>query len=482
MLNRRDILLAGAAGAAGLLGGCAAPGDVRRSRAARHNPPAPWLDELERRSFQYFWDTADARTGLVPDRWPQPSFASVAAVGFGLSAYCIGAARGWVTREQARGRCLATLRFFHQAVQGPQAQGVSGYKGFFYHFLDIPSGHRHGRNELSTVDTALFLAGALHAQAFFTAADGAEREIRDLAQALYERVQWPWAQARGAAISHGWHPESGFIAYDWKGYNEALLVYLLALGSPTYPVGADAYEAWASTYPGSWGVAHDQAHGQAQGQAHLRFASFFGHHFTHAWVDMQGLADAFLRSKGLDYFENTRRATLAQHAYALHNPEGWAGYGADLWGVTASDGPADVQRAFGGRMRQFRSYAGRGMGGAAAYDDGTIAPYGAGCSLPFAPELVLPGLEAMWRRPHATGRYGFFAVNPSFSFADVALLHGRLVPGAGWVDTDFLGIEVGPLLLMLANHRDDQVWRVMRGQPWLLRGLQRAGFRGGWMG
>ena len=434
------------------------------------------LADLERRSFDFFWDTGRADNGLVPDRWPTPSFASVAAVGFGLSAYPIGVARGWITRAQARDRTLATLRFFHNAPQGPQATGVTGHRGFFYHFLDMQTGHRFGTTELSTVDTALLLAGALHARAFFDGNDPAEAELRRLADAIYARVEWPWAQVRPPAIGHGWQPETGHLGSDWKGYNEAMLVYLLALGSPTHPVGPDAWAAWTSTYGRDWGTEY--------GQTYLRFPPFFGHQFTHAWVDFRGLQDEYLRAKGLDYFENSRRATLAQRAYAIANPEGWAGYGAEVWGVTACDGPVDAVLTFGGRSRRFISYAGRGMGGAHHYDDGTIAPYGAGSSMPFAPEIVAPALSAMHRRhgEHIYGRYGFYAFNPSFGFTDVKLTHGRVVPGFGWVDTDYLGIEVGPLLLMLANHRDGAVWAPLRGEPWLARGLQRAGFRGGWLG
>ena len=396
----------------------------------------------------------------------------MAAVGFGLSAYPIGVARGWVTREQARDRTLATLRFFHGAPQGPQARGVAGHKGFFYHFLDMQSGHRFGRTELSTVDTALFLAGALHARAFFDGGDAAETELRRLADAIYARVDWRWAQAQGPAISHGWHPESGFIKWDWKGYNESMLVYLLALGSPTFAVGADAWDAWTSTYDRSWGSDF--------GHQHLRFPPLFGHQFTHAWVDFRGLQDDYMRGKGLDYFENSRRATLAQQAYAIANPQGWAGYGREQWGVTACDGPADITREFNGKRRRFISYAGRGMG---EHDDGTIAPYGAGSSLPFAPDIVGSALTTMHQRHGAQiyGKYGFFAFNQSFTFSDVKLTHGSVLPGFGWVDNDFLGIEVGPLLLMLANHRDGSVWRPLRSADWLKRGLQRAGFRGGWL-
>ena len=480
-ITRRSLLVWAGALAAGVASsGCQtaalpAPGGDPAA-ALLSDTAAALLADLERRSFDYFWDTTNAVNGLVPDRWPTPSFASVAAVGFALSAYPIGVSRGWVTRAQARDRTLTTLRFFHDAPQGPQARGMTGYKGFFYHFLDMQTGHRFGTTELSTIDTALMLAGALHARAFFDGNDAAETELRRLADALYARVEWPWAQVRPPSIGHGWHPESGHIANDYKGYNEAMLLYLLALGSPTHAVAAEAWGAWTSTYERDWG--------HHFGQTYLRFPPLFGHQFTHAWVDFRGLADDWLRARGLDYFENSRRATLAQRAYAVANPEGWAGYGSEVWGITACDGPADVKRVFGGRLRRFISYAGRGMGGAHTYDDGTIAPYGAGSSLPFAPEIVAPALAAMHTRygTHIYGKYGFFAFNPSFTFTDVKLTHGRVVPGFGWVDSDYLGIEVGPLLLMLANHRDGAVWRTMRGQPWLLRGLQRAGFSGGWLG
>jgi hypothetical protein len=353
---------------------------------------------------------------------------------------------------------------------------MAGYKGFFYHFLDMKTGARFDKVELSTVDTALLLAGALHCQSFFDGNDATETQIRTLAEQLYAAVDWPWAQVRPPSIGHGWHPETGHIASDWKGYNEAMLVYLLALGSPTHPVAPEAWQAWTSTYDrDSWGSEY--------GQTYLRFPPLFGHQFTHAWVDFRGLQDDYLRRRGIDYFENSRRATYAQQAYAVANPEGWAGYGNNVWGVTACDGPADVARSFGGRTRKFTSYAGRGMGGASSYDDGTIAPYAAGSSAPFAPEIVLPALAAMRERYGAAilGRYGFFAFNQSFTFTDVRLTHGRIVAGLGWVDTDFLGIEVGPLLMMLANHRGELVWQAIRGNAHMKRGLQRAGFSGGWL-
>lgn len=479
--DRRHVL-AGIASIAmtAALPGCQSSSSSTASASPVSNPGSlppmeadAWLDDLERRSLDYFWQTTNAANGLVPDRWPTPSFASVAAVGFGLSAYPIGVARGYVTREQARQRVLTTLRFFRDAPQGPQATGMTGYKGFFYHFLDMQSGARFADVELSTIDTALFVAGALHCAQFFDGSDAAEAEIRSAARTIYERIDWPWAQPRPPAIGHGWKPETGQLASDYKGYNEAMLLYLLALGSPTHPVDASAWEGgWCSTYDRAWSTQY--------GQSLLYYPSLFTHQFTHLWIDFRGMADAYMRGRGMDYAENSRRATLAQQAYAIANPEGWAGYDDRLWGVTACDGPVDLEREWNGRIRRYISYGGRGMG---QYDDGTIAPYGAGSSIVFAPEIVVPSLLAMRERhgEHILGRYGYYAFNRSFTFTDVQLTHGRVVPGFGWVDTDYLGIEVGPLLAMLANHRGALVWSAMRTQPDLLRGLQRAGFSGGWL-
>lgn len=434
------------------------------------------LEDLEQRSFRFFWDTTDPRTGLAVDRWPTPSFSSIAAVGFALTAYTIGVGRGWIGRAQAVERVLTTLRFFRDAPQGPEPTGRAGYKGFFYHFLDMRSGTRHARCELSTIDTALLLAGMLACQAFFDASNADETRLRTLVDEIYTRVDWRWAQKRGPFVSKGWFPEHGFIRDDWNGYDEASFLYLLALGAPERPLAPQAWEAWCASCEQMWG-------GQRWGQPHLQFAPLFGHQFTHCWYDLRGLPDRWTAAKGLDYFENSRRATYAQRAYAIANPEGWAGYGANVWGVTACDGPLDARLSFGGRTRKFISYAGRGMGGARHHDDGTIAPYAAGSSLPFAPEIVKPALVEMHRRWGAEiyGPYGFYAFNPSFRFTDVKLRHGRIAPAVGWVDTDYLGIEVGPLLAMLANHRDERVWKTMRNSAAVRRGLERAGFQGGWL-
>ena len=429
-----------------------------------------FLDTLQRRTFGYFWDLTNTANGLTPDRSPTPSFSSIAAVGFALTAYPIGVERGYVSRAAARDRVLATLRFFWTAPQDSSAS-ATGYHGFFYHFLDMTTGQRFQTVELSTIDTALLLGGVLMCQSYFTDTDPAETEIRALAESIYTRADWQWAQHHPPAIALGWHPESGFIPYDWRGYNEAMLIYILALGSPTHPVGPDAWTAWTGTY--SWGT--------FEGQTHLGFAPLFGHQYSHVWIDFRAIQDTYMRGHSLDYFENSRRATYAQQAYGAANPGGWTGYGAQVWGLTASDGPANTTLSIGGQTRQFHTYFARGASFTEIQDDGTIAPTAAGASVAFAPELAIPALLTM-RRTYGTNlfsTYGFLdAFNPTFRGTPQ---QGRVDPQAGWFDTDYLGIDQGPILAMLENYRTGLVWRVMRGNPHIVTGLCRAGFTGGWL-
>jgi hypothetical protein len=432
-----------------------------------------FLDDLEERTFRWFWELADPHTGLVPDRWPTKAFASVAATGFGLTAYPIGVERGFVTREQARDRVLSTLRFLWQAPQGPQRSGVAGYKGFFYHFLVEDTGMRFETVELSTIDTTLLLGGVLVCGEYFDRDDAPEREIRKLARDLYERVEWDWVRPRPPRVGMGWKPEGGYLESDWHGYDEAMLLYIMALGSPTHPVDPAAWEAWTSSYRFlPW-----------QGQEYVAFAPLFGHQYSHLFIDFRGIQDAYMRGKGLDYFENSRRATLAQRQWAIANPRGWEGLGADVWGVSACDGPADLRLPVHGEQRLFFTYAGRGVGADFMNDDGTLTPTAAGGSVPFAPEVAIPALVAMRERygEPLYARYGFLdAFNPTFRY-DVPVHHGRVVPGVGWFDTDYLGIDQGPILGMVENYRSGLVWRLMRNNPDLRRGLERAGFRGGWL-
>ncbi|HJV61460.1 MAG TPA: glucoamylase family protein, partial [Albitalea sp.] len=235
--------------------------------------------------------------------------------------------------------------------------------------------------------------------------------------------------------------------------------------------------AFASTYGDTWG--------SFMGQQHLGGAPLFWHQFTHVWVDFRGIQDEFMRAHGLDYFENSRRATLAQRAYAISNPGGWKDYGANVWGLTACDGPGTMTAPdWQGRPRQFWDYSARGAGLRHTRDDGTIAPTAAAGSLPFAPEIVIPALQEMRRRFGSVvyGRYGFAdAFNTSFTATGVRLAGGQVVPGFGWVGTDQLGIDQGPIVAMIANHRSELVWNTMRRNTTLRRGLQRAGFTGGWL-
>ena len=463
MFTRRELIGAGALGLAGLSAGCVhLPGGASED---------VFLDDVQRRTFRFFWETTNPANGLARDRYPTPSFASTAAVGFALTAYPIGAERGFVSRGEAAARTLATLRFLWNAPQGDAPRGMTGHKGFFYHFVDMQTGARFEKTELSTVDTALLLGGMLFCQSYFDRPS--EREIHDLVERIYARVDWRWSAARPPTVALGWNPEKGFLPYDWIAYSEAMLVYLLAIGSPTHALGSDAWEAWSAGLSKHWGM--------EEGYEHVRFGPLFGHQYSHIWVDFRGVKDAFMRGKGIDYHENSRHATLAQHAYAVRNPGGWTGYGERLWGLTACDGPADVTVPVKGRPRTFRSYSARGP---ADFDDGTVSPTAVGGSIPFAPDLCIPALKAM-REDHGANLYGEYGYFDSLNLtvpASVPLKHGRHVPGRGWYDGDYLGIDQGPILAMIENHRSGLIWNVMRSNPHIRRGLTRAGFTGGWLG
>jgi len=452
-----------------LLAACATPPPP--PRPAANNDAL--LDDVQRRTFHYFWDLADAKTFLIPDRAPTPSFSSIAAVGFGLTAYGIGAERGYVTREAAADRTLATLRSMLAMKQGPDASGVSGYKGFFYHFLDMKTGERFETVELSTVDTALLVAGALFAQSYFDRDTPTEAAIRNAAEQLYARIEWPWEQVRANAISMGWTPEHGFHTYDWRGYNEAMIVIILALGSPTHPVDAGAWAEYMKT--ARWGTFY--------GQDHMLFAPLFGHQYSQVWIDFRGIQDPTIRAHGIDWFENSRRATLAQRAYAIDNPSKWRDYGENIWGLTACDGPMDATLVIDGRARTFHSYHARGATEGDVRDDGTIAPTAAVSSIAFAPEIAIPAIREMATRygDNLYAQYGFVdAFNPTLRTTD-QLKHGHVVPNQGWFDIDYLGIDQGPIIAMIENHRSELVWKTMKKNPHVVRGLKRAGFAGGWL-
>ncbi|CAP51326.1 Putative secreted protein [Xanthomonas campestris pv. campestris] len=440
-------------------------------------PPLPPLfSDIERRTFQFFWDTTNELNGLSPDRFPSRPFASIASVGFALTAYPIGIENGWVSRNQAIDRTLTTLKFFRDAPMGPQRTGKAGYKGFYYHFLDMQQGKRYDSwVELSSVDTALLMMGVLFTQSYYDGDDPREKEIRQIADTLYKRVDWRWLQQRAPLISMGWFPESGFIDHDWMGYNEAMMLYILALGSPTHGVEPDAWTVWTRTYNNDWGV--------YQGQEYLSFGPIFGHQYSHVWIDFRDIQDQYMRERGIDYFLNSRRATLAQRDYAIDNPMKWKDYGENVWGLTAGDGPQNTSQEYRGEQRQFRHYSSRGAGLRENFDDGTIAPTAAISSIVFAPEVVIPATEEMHKRygDFLYSSYGFLdSFNPSFNY-DIPLKTGRMVPDRGWVASDYIAIDQGPILAMIANYQNEFVWNVMKKNAYIRTGLERAGFTGGWL-
>ena len=440
-------------------------------------PPLPPLfSDIERRTFQFFWDTTNELNGLSPDRFPSRPFASIASVGFALTAYPIGIENGWVSRNQAIDRTLTTLKFFRDAPMGPQRTGKAGYKGFYYHFLDMQQGNRYDSwVELSSVDTALLMMGVLFTQSYYDGDDPREKEIRQIADTLYKRVDWRWLQQRAPLISMGWFPESGFIDHDWMGCNEAMMLYILALGSPTHGVEPDAWTVWTRTYNNDWGV--------YQGQEYLSFGPMFGHQYSHVWIDFRDIQDQYMRERGIDYFLNSRRATLAQRDYAIDNPMKWKDYGENVWGLTAGDGPQNTSQEYRGEQRQFRHYSSRGAGLRENFDDGTIAPTAAISSIVFAPEVVIPATEEMHKRygDFLYSSYGFLdSFNPSFNY-DIPLKTGRMVPDRGWVASDYIAIDQGPILAMIANYQNEFVWNVMKKNAYIRTGLERAGFTGGWL-
>ncbi len=427
----------------------------------------PFLDTLQARTLNWFLKVMPENTGLTPDRWPDPSPSSIAAVGFALTSYPVAAERGLITRKESVRRVLMTLRFLWRAPQNQQPAGAIGYRGFFYHFVATADGTRVWNCELSTIDTALLMAGVLFCQAYYHRPTRQEREIRRLADSLYRRVDWTWAAQGRPGIALAWTPETGMEKHNWHGYNEAMILYILALGSPTHPVPPEGWTYWTSTYV--WASYF--------GSEFVSFGPLFGHQFSHCWIDFRGIRDPYMSGKGIDYFENSRRATYAQQTYAAHNPLQFRGYSTAIWGITASDGPGDTAFVVDGVSRKFHGYAARGVSVDWSLDDGTIAPTGAGGSVAFAPEICIPALKAM--RAKLDSRlwttYGF---RDAFNLTFVSQTTGP----SGWVDRDYLGIDQGPIAIMVENLRDGLVWNAMKKSAYIVRGLRRAGFTGGWLG
>jgi len=423
-----SLLLACALSAAG----CAQPGAARVRGSGLVPSDRAFLEDLSRRSFSYFWEQTDGRTGLVRDRAradgsPHPddagSVASSAATGFGLSALCVGAARGWAPREEAVARARAALRFLTEEC--PQEHG------WFYHFMDPATGARRWKSEVSSIDTAFLFGGVLTVRSCF----GDDPEIVRLADGIYDRVDFPWMLAgHPAMFSHGWRPESGFIPTRWDTYSEHLLLDLLAIGSRTHPVPPAAWRAWRR----SWAEFEEERYLSAG-------TPLFTHQYSHAWVDFRRRREA--APPNTDYFLNSVLATRAHRAFCASMATEFPWY-AELWGVTASDS-AKGYVAWGGPPRH-------------PAIDGTVVPCAAAGSLMFTPELSVRALRAMKDRfgGRIYGRYGF---------ADA------FNPRTGWTGPDVLGIDAGITLLSAENLRNGSVWHWFMANPEPLRALNLVG-------
>lgn len=431
------------------------------SRTQLSNAYEPLLDDLQGRALRYFLDEPASLTGLVADSTGPDAPCSIAAVGMGLGTFPIAVERGFLRRHEAAARVLRVLRFFRDSAHDDGASST-GFRGFYYHFLDMSTGRRVRQCELSTIDSALLVAGALVAAAYLDGDMPDEREIRAISEFLYRRVEWKWALNGGRTPTHGWRPESGFLPFRWRGYDEALFLYALALGSPTHPIPPESYAEWSRTH--AWKTIY--------GRELVYSGPLFTHQYFHLWIDFRDIRDTCMREKGIDYFENSRRATLIQQEYAIRNPLGFKGYCDCCWGFTACHGPPPGTFVVDGVERRFLGYSARG----APYgpDDGTIAPWAAVASLPFAPDVVLPTIRHFNDMLGSSSRYAFQSTfNPTYP------AHDGVEPG--WVCPQVYGIDQGAVALMIENYRTGLIWRLTRRIPHVRLGLRRAGFDGGWL-
>jgi len=414
------------------------------------------LDSIQQKTFLFFLNESHPEWGLVKDRAAVWAPASIASTGFGIPSFAVGAERNWITREQAAQITLNILDFFVNSVQSADTSST-GYKGFYYHFLRMNSGTRAWKCELSSIDTGLLMMGIIFARNYYGLDNEVEKQIRAKATLLLDRIDWnfmamPDTGKYANTISMAWTPEKGLHHMGWSEYDEALFLYILAAGSGMENAEKN-YDAWLASY--KWMTPY-------KGLSHVAFPPLFGHQFSLAFIDFRGIADRYMKEKGIDYFENSRRATYVQRQYAIDNPKGWVGYDSLCWGITACDGPGDQ---YNFDDKKFLGYAGRGTSGPDYnyFDDGTIAPYAPLSSLPFAPEIVLPTIRSINEKygDKLWGRYGYY---DSFN------------PTAKWFDNDFVGIDEGPMLLMIENFRTGLIWNNVMKDPIIQKGLNRLGF------
>jgi hypothetical protein len=430
-LSRRDLLAYLGRGLAimPILGttGCTSCGGGSSSTT----PPVPGiteqqlLDDIASSSFRFFWNEAPANTGMVKDRAladgnDTRTVSSVASTGFGLTALCIADQRQLLPTEQIKARVTATLTFI--------LNNLAQQNGFFYHFVDMNSGVRAFNSEVSTIDTSLLLCGVLTARQYFN-----DPTITNLANQIYNRVDWPWFLNGGTAFSMGWTPESGFLASRWDTYCELMMIYLLAIGSNTYPVPASAWDAFSRptlTFQGTTYI--------------TTTAPLFIHQFSHAWFDFRNKKDAYA-----NYFDNSVKATQAHKAFCLSLNNSFSDYTDNLWGITSSDSSGGYV-AWGGPPS---------MGPI----DGTVVPCATGGSLPFVSSDCLKVLRYIRDHyPSAWHKYGFTdAFNPL----------------KNWYNPDVIGIDVGITMLMAENYRTQFVWQTFMKNPEVISAMNKVGFR-----
>jgi hypothetical protein len=422
------------------------------------------LETLQSQTFNYFLTYVNPANGLIADKSDPDSHSSIAVVGLGISSYVAAIERNLLSRNEATHKILTVLDFFYSGHQGTEPDAM-GYKGFYYHFLHMDTGKRAWESELSTIDTAIFIAGVLTAASYFQGKNKEEQKIRELADGLYRRVDWQWALNNNATICHGWKPESGFLANYWdQGYSEAIILYILALGSPTFPIEPDGYLQWTSTF--AWD--------KIDGIEYIHAGPLFIHQMSHLWLDFRGIQDDLNRKYKIDYFENSRRATHIQQQYAIRNPRNFKHYSKNNWGFTASDGPGPAIVMIDGEEKIFYDYIARGV--PFGPDDGTISPWAVVASLPFAPDIVMGTIRHAIQKlkQNNVSKEGFDAsFNPLFVMAESKK--------NGWVSPWKFGLNEGPMVIMIENFLTQLIWNLFKKSGYITHGLRRAGFRGGWL-
>ncbi len=417
-----------------------------------------FLDTLQYKTFLYFINEINSENGLVKDRSTDTSPASMAAVGFAIPIWSIGAEHNWISRDEAARLTLNLLKFLINSEQSTDAL-ATGYKGFYYHFVDMKNGKRFWKCELSTIDTGLLLAGIRFAVQYFNCNNDIENEIRLLGNKLTEIADWDFTQISDTAklypstISMWWDPEHGLGNTGWVGYNEALIMQVIAAGSG-FNGAQKSYDQWLKYYE------IDEPY---NGLKHITFPPLFGHQYSHMFIDFRGIYDKYNQKSGFDYFENSRRAVYTQYNYFKENVNNWNGYDSLCWGLTACDGPGTKYNT---ADKKFFEYEARGTSGPkkTPIDDGTIAPTAAAASIAFAPEIVLPTLKNMYSKYGAKGLWGKYGFKDAFN------------PTLNWYASDYLGIDQGPIVIMIENYRNGFVWKHCMKDSIINKGLEILGF------